>query len=359
MGTAHPSCGDENMQTALDAAILGPRGANPLVGSVLVDAHGRILATGHHRGAGTYHAERDCLTRALAAGVTDFSSTTLYTTLEPCTHYGRQPACTDLISEAGVRTVLVGARDPSPNGGGVEVLRARGTEVINGVLKEQCEKLNHRWNEAAEQQRIFVTVHLAQSIDARIAAADGTSQWITSEVSREHTHMIRQRVDAILVGTNTVTTDDPRLTARDERGLLTPAQPLRAVMGLSDIPDQAQLKQGRPEGEGWIHLRTRDPLTALKNLATTQHNGHPVKHVLVEGGQSILSAFFAADLVDEIFLYTAPLILGSGRSSLADLGVSTLTEARRYTLDVADGGPTTIMDNDVCIHLQPEPKGAR
>jgi diaminohydroxyphosphoribosylaminopyrimidine deaminase / 5-amino-6-(5-phosphoribosylamino)uracil reductase len=358
LGTAHPSSNGDIMQTALEAATLGPRGANPLVGSILVDEQGRVLAAGHHRGAGTYHAERDCLTSALSAGITDFSSTTLYTTLEPCTHYGRQPACTDLITEAGIPTVVIGARDPSPNGGGVEVLRSRGTEVVEGLLRQQCEQINHRWNRAIAQERIFVTVHLAQSIDARIAAADGTSQWITSEASREHTHRIRQRVDAILVGTNTVTTDDPRLTARDQWGALTPGQPLRAVMGRSEIPDSAQLTQGRPEGEGWIHLRTRDPLTALRTLAETQHSGHPVKHVLVEGGQSVLSAFFAADLVDEIFVYTAPLILGTGRASLTDIGVTTLAEARRYALDAADGGPTTIMDNDVCIHLQPEPKGA-
>ncbi|WP_243729084.1 bifunctional diaminohydroxyphosphoribosylaminopyrimidine deaminase/5-amino-6-(5-phosphoribosylamino)uracil reductase RibD [Nesterenkonia sphaerica] len=358
MGTAHPPRSGELMNAALSAATLGPRGANPLVGSVLVDEHGHILATGHHRGAGTHHAERDCLIAARKAGITDFSSTTLYTTLEPCTHYGRQPACTDLIREAGVRTVVTGARDPSPHGGGVEVLRSSSIDVVEGVGSQQCEQLNHRWNAAARQKRIFVTVHLAQSIDARIAAADGTSQWITSATSREHTHRIRQRVDAILVGTNTVATDDPRLTARDAQGDLTADQPLRAVMGLRDVPEAARLRQHRPEGQGWLHLRTRDPLTALQRLAETQHRGHPVKHVLVEGGQSVLSAFFAADLVDEIFLYTAPLILGSGRTSLGEIGVRTLSEARRYALDAADGGPITVMDNDVCIHLQPEPKGA-
>ncbi|WP_223881045.1 bifunctional diaminohydroxyphosphoribosylaminopyrimidine deaminase/5-amino-6-(5-phosphoribosylamino)uracil reductase RibD [Nesterenkonia ebinurensis] len=355
------------MATALNAALAGPRGANPLVGAVLVDhteydgagSPQRVLATGYHQGAGTFHAERDCLTKAQAAGITDFSGTTLYTTLEPCTHYGRQPACTDLISQAGIPRVVVGATDPSPNGGGAELLRGRGAEVALGVLGEECTQLNHRWNRAAAQRRPFVTVHLAQSIDARIAAADGTSQWITSAVSRQHTHSIRQRVHAVLVGTNTAEIDDPRLTARDSNGSPTEHQPLRTVMGLREIHQTAQLKQGQAEGQGWLQLRTRDPLTALQTLAGTSHHGHPVKHVLVEGGQSVLSAFFTADLVDEIFLYTAPLILGAGRASLGDIGVTTLAEARQFALDTADGGPTTIMDNDVCIHLQPDPKGAR
>lgn len=358
MGTARPTADDAIMGSAIDAALLGPRGANPLVGAALVDRHGRLITTGYHRGAGTFHAERDCLANARSAGLTDFTGTTLYTTLEPCRHYGRQPACTDLISEAGIDSVVIGARDLSASGGGAEILRGRGAGVLLGALGQRCTELNHRWNQAVSQQRPFVTVHLAQSIDARIAAADGTSQWITSDASRRHTHSIRQRVDAILVGTNTVEVDDPRLTARDQHGHETAAQPLRTAMGLRELTDQARLKQNRPEGQGWLQLRTRDPLEALQTLAGTQHNGYAVKHVLVEGGQAVLSAFVAADLVDEIFLYSAPLILGTGRSSLADIGVTTLADSRRYALDPADGGPTTVMDNDVCIHLQPEPKGA-
>lgn len=357
MGTAHPATNDTIMRAALDAAVRGPRGANPLVGAALVDQDSNLIATGYHRGAGTFHAERDCLTQAQKAGITDFSGTTLYTTLEPCSHYGRQPACTDLITEAGVGSVVIGALDPSGNGGGAEILRKRGAGVVVGSLEDQCTELNHRWNVAAHQQRPFVTVHLAQSIDARIAAADGTSQWITSAASRQHTHRIRERVDAIVVGTNTVAVDDPRLTARAEGGAEIDAQPLRTVMGLSEIPEHAQLTQGRPEGQGWLQLRTRDPRQALQILASTEHNDYPVKHILIEGGQAVLSAFFAADLVDEVFLYTAPLVLGSGRSSLTDIGVTTLTEARRFALDPTDGGPTTVLDNDVCIHLQPEPKG--
>ncbi|GAA1818868.1 bifunctional diaminohydroxyphosphoribosylaminopyrimidine deaminase/5-amino-6-(5-phosphoribosylamino)uracil reductase RibD [Nesterenkonia flava] len=342
------------MRQALDAALQGHRGANPLVGAVLVDDNGAVLATGHHRGAGTYHAERDAIESARARGVTDFSATTLYTTLEPCRHEGRQPACTRQILEAGIGRVTCGAADPSANGGGAQLLREAGLDITTAVLEEECTRLNHRWNLAQIQHRPFVTVHLAQSLDARIAAADGTSQWITSAPSRQHTHRIRERVDAILVGTNTAVVDDPRLTARTEDGELAESQPLRCVMGLRDLPRGAKLTQDKPEGQGWMQLRTRDPLEALRTLAATRHNGYPVKHALVEGGQSVLSALFAADLVDEIFAYIAPLLLGEGRSTLGDIGVTTLDEALRFRLDPADGGPVTQMGPDVCLHLTPE-----
>ncbi|GAA4830612.1 bifunctional diaminohydroxyphosphoribosylaminopyrimidine deaminase/5-amino-6-(5-phosphoribosylamino)uracil reductase RibD [Garicola koreensis] len=361
MGNAHicATTGHQPlMQAALDAAELGHRGANPLVGAIITDDDGTVIATGHHRGAGTFHAERDAITAAYAAGYTDLSSTTLYTTLEPCRHAGRQPACTELIEAAAITTIICATTDPTANGGGAQLLRQRGAEVTVGVLEAEAERLNHRWTLAQQQGRPFVTVHMAQSLDARIAAADGTSQWITSAASRSHTHRIRQRVDAILVGTNTAAVDDPRLNARDDDGEPSPHQPLRCVMGLRPTPAEAQLTAGRPEGQGWMQLRTREPLQALRTLAATGHSGHPVRHVLVEGGQSVLSAFFAAGLVDEIFVYTAPLLLGAGRASLADIGVTTLAQGLRCELDTADGGPVTLLDNDVCIHLAPAgPKG--
>lgn len=359
MGTAHTSVastGDPTMLTALQAATLGHRGANPLVGAVLVDHEGEKLAVGHHRGAGTLHAERDAILRARESGVTDFSRTALYTTLEPCRHHGRQPACTEIILDAGIGTVVCAAEDPTVNGGGAEVLAEAGVAVTTGVHQADADRLNHRWNLAQRQHRPFVTIHLAQSLDARIAAADGTSQWITSPASRQHTHRIRQRVDAILVGTNTLAIDDPRLTARNSEGEPTPHQPLRCVMGKSEVLGTAAITQGQADGDGWRHLRTRDPLEALATLSTTHHNGHPIKHVLVEGGQSVLSAFVAADLVDEIFVYTAPLILGSGRSSLGDISVTTLEQAPRYVLDPSDGGPLAMMEDDVFLHLTPAPK---
>lgn len=348
--TDHPSL----MRQALEAGLRGARGANPLVGALVVGADGTVLSAGHHRGAGTLHAERDAIVQA-AQRSADLRSATLYSTLEPCRHRGRQPACTEAVLEAGIGRVVYGTADPTGEaGGGGRLLAEAGVEVLPGVLEEECAALNRRWSLAQQQRRPYVTVHLAQSLDARIAAADGTSQWITSPASREHTHLIRQRIDAILVGMKTALTDDPRLTARTADGELAAAQPLRCVMGRRELPSGARLAQGLPEGEGWRQLRTRDPLEALRSLRETVHRGHPVRHVLVEGGQSVLSAFFAADLVDEVFVYQAPLLLGAGRNSVGDIGVPTLSQAPRFVLDPADGGAVRVLDGDVCTHLQPK-----
>ncbi|MDZ5075957.1 bifunctional diaminohydroxyphosphoribosylaminopyrimidine deaminase/5-amino-6-(5-phosphoribosylamino)uracil reductase RibD [Nesterenkonia sp. HG001] len=346
---------ETRMRAAVEAAYRGPRGANPLVGAVLVAADGTVLAVGHHRGAGNLHAEREALTRiARTAPGMDLSDATLYCSLEPCRHHGRQPPCTEAILSAGVGRVLYGADDPTPDAsGGATVLRAEGVDVVAGVLAEECRRINQRWARAQRERRPFVTVHLAQSLDGRIAAADGTSQWITSAASREHTHRIRRRIDAILVGSNTAAVDDPRLTARLPDGTLSEHQPLRCVMGRRPLSEDARLRRGRPEGEGWVQLRTHDPLEALQRLGEIQHEGHPVRHVLIEGGSRVLAAYFAQDLVDEIFAYQAPLILGAGPSSVGDIGVTTLSAARRYAQDPAEGGAVRILDDDVCVHLQP------
>lgn len=348
---------ERHMAAALQAAERGVRGVNPLVGAVLVDGSGAVVAVGHHRGAGHLHAERDALARAAAERPdVDLRTTTLYCTLEPCRHHGRQPPCVAAILAAGVPRVVHGAPDPTADaGGGAAELAAAGVEVVSGVLGEACRRLNHRWALAQQQGRPFVTVHLAQSLDGRIAAADGTSQWITSAASRSHTHRIRARIDAILVGSSTVAVDDPRLTARDAAGEPLAAQPLRVVMGRRPVPEDARLRGGRPEGRGWLQVPSHDPLETLRRLAAVEHEGRPVRHVLVEGGSRVLSAFFAADLVDEIFAYHAPVLLGEGPSSVGAIGVSTLSQAPRFRPDPAEDGPVTLMEDDVCVHLAPEP----
>ena len=367
------------MEQAIEAAHSGVRGANPLVGAALVDPRGEVVALAHHRGAGSPHAEYEVLRASgllstaggeaggeeAGQGTQDSphlgaaqrpDDLTLISTLEPCRHHGRQPACTEVIAAAGIRRVVFGAADPTYTaGGGASLLRERGISVRGGILAPQARELNRRWERARSEDRPFVTVHLAQSLDARIAAADGTSQWITGPESRAHTHRVRQRIDAILVGTNTAEIDDPQLTARDEAGVELAQQPLRCVMGLSPLREDARLRQGRAEGQGWLHLRTRDPRAAMAELAAVVHDGYPIRHVLVEGGQSVLSAFFAEDLVDEVFVYHAPLLLGGDRHSLGDIGVDTLDQARHFHLDPADHGPVSVLGEDVCLHLAPVP----
>ncbi|MDO5619821.1 bifunctional diaminohydroxyphosphoribosylaminopyrimidine deaminase/5-amino-6-(5-phosphoribosylamino)uracil reductase RibD [Kocuria sp.] len=342
------------MAAALDAALLGPRGANPLVGAAVVNAHGQILHVGHHRGAGTPHAEVDAITQARAAG-TDLREATMVVTLEPCDHRGRTGPCSHAILEAGIQRVIYAAADSTAAAGGAETLRQAGVHVARGLMEAQAVDLNHRWFRAQEQRRPFVTVKTAQSLDARIAAADGTSQWITGEAARAHAHAVRGRVDAILVGTQTVFTDDPRLTVRGASGTvgerdlgtgLPHPGPLRVAMGHRTVPATAKIRgtDGR-----FRHLATHDPFTALEQL---YDDG--VRHLLVEGGATVVGAFLAADLTDDLWVYQAPVILGAGRGSIPDLGVQTLREALRFRPDASEGAAVQHLGDDLVWHLEPD-----
>ncbi|WP_205570045.1 bifunctional diaminohydroxyphosphoribosylaminopyrimidine deaminase/5-amino-6-(5-phosphoribosylamino)uracil reductase RibD [Actinomyces lilanjuaniae] len=329
---------EEAMRAALDAARTGQRGANPLVGAAVL-AEGRVAALGWHRGAGAPHAEVEALAQARRAG-NDLSRATVVVTLEPCHHHGRTGPCTQAILEAGVRRVVYATEDPTPRArGGAQALRRCGLSVVSGLLAREAASLNHRWLRAVAQDRPFVTAKVAQSLDGRTAAVDATSQWITGVQARAHAHQLRARCDAVLVGTGTLLADDPRLSARDPQGRDLPDQPLRVVMGTTEVPPGAALRSGR-----WCHLRTRDPHEALAQLA-----GQGVRHLLVEGGARVTTAFLAQDLVDSLVVYQAPLLLGAGAASVADIGVTTLTQARRLELD----REPVRLGEDVLLELSP------
>ena len=338
------------MEHALKAALEGPRGANPLVGAVVVGPDGRELVTGYHRGAGTAHAEADAIARAAAVGL-DLSGCTMVVTLEPCNHVGRTGPCTEAIIGAGITDVVYAVDDPhDPAAGGAATLRAAGVRVRSGLGADEALDLNRQWFEAVAAKRPFVTLHIAQTLDARIAAEDGTSQWISSPESLADNHGIRSRIDAILVGTQTVLVDNPRLTARDTEGNPAPKQPVRAVMGLRGIPEDAAIHGD--DGLA-VHLPTRDPREALSMLYDAG-----TRHVMVEGGSSILSSFLAAGLVDELIVYMAPTLLGSGTPSLNGLGITSLPDAQQWEWDPSDGGAVRMLGRDLRLHLRPQRKVA-
>ncbi|HEY1158973.1 MAG TPA: bifunctional diaminohydroxyphosphoribosylaminopyrimidine deaminase/5-amino-6-(5-phosphoribosylamino)uracil reductase RibD [Arthrobacter sp.] len=338
------------MEHALQAALQGPRGANPLVGAVVVGPDGRELVTGYHRGAGTAHAEADAIARAAAVGL-DLSGCTMVVTLEPCNHVGRTGPCTEAIIAAGITDVVYAVDDPhDPAAGGAATLRAAGVRVRSGLGADEALDLNRQWFEAVAAKRPFVTLHIAQTLDARIAAEDGTSQWISSAESLADNHGIRSRIDAILVGTQTVLVDNPRLTARDTEGNPAAKQPVRAVMGLRGIPEGAAVHGD--DGLA-VHLPTRDPRQALSMLYDAG-----TRHVMVEGGSSILSSFLAAGLVDELIVYLAPTLLGSGTPSLNGLGITSLPDAQQWEWDASDGGAVRMLGRDLRLHLRPQRKVA-
>jgi diaminohydroxyphosphoribosylaminopyrimidine deaminase / 5-amino-6-(5-phosphoribosylamino)uracil reductase len=323
------------MRRALQLAASGPwPDPNPRVGCVLVGADGTTAGEGYHHGAGSPHAEIEALKAAGEAA----RGATAYVTLEPCSHTGRTGPCTDALIRGGVSRVVFAQSDPNPDAaGGAERLHAAGIQVTGGLLAEQAEALNARWVRTVVLGRPLVTWKLATTLDGRSAAADGSSQWITGEAARADVHVLRGTRDAVLVGTGTVLADDPRLTVRMPDGGLAPAQPLRVVMGLRTLPTDARVHDAPGEV---LHLETRDPETALKTLW-----GKGVRDVWLEGGPTLAAAFLRAGLVDDVYAYVAPALLGGGRAAVGDLGIDSVTELRRLDLD-----EVVVVGGDVRIH---------
>lgn len=317
-----------------------PLGPNPRVGCVLLGLDGEPLAEGFHRGAGTPHAEAS----ALAAAGSAVWGGTAVVTLEPCNHSGRTGPCTHALITAGVRRVVFAQPDPNPlAAGGAATLRAAGVEVVAGFLESQARELNRAWTFAMEHGRPFVTWKFATTLDGRSAAADGTSRWISSSAAQRDAHRLRSQCDAILVGTNTVEFDDPELSVRDEFDDPVPHQPLRAVMGLRTLAGDRRVFNDRAET---VRIETHDPHAALRLLFARSR-----QHVFLEGGPTLAAAFLRAGLVDEIVAYLAPMLLGAGPASVADLGITTIAEARHFavtnvlTLEAPD------QDSDACIRI--------
>ena len=298
---------------ATDGVPLGP---NPRVGCVLLDSDGRTLAEGYHRGAGSPHAEVDALAQVGGRA----PGATAVVTLEPCNHTGRTGPCAQALLAAGVGRVVIGQSDLNPVAtGGAETLRAAGIEVEAGLLDDEARALNRVWTFAVEHGRPFVTWKFATTLDGRSAAADGSSRWVSSPAARLDTHRLRALCDTMLVGTNTVAVDDPHLTVRDHEGIPLPGQPLRAVMGERDLDARRRIFDDAAET---VHLRTREPEAALKDLFARDR-----QHVFLEGGPTLAGAFLRAGLVDEVVAYVAPMLLGSGRTAVGDLGITTISGA--------------------------------
>ncbi|WP_353953611.1 bifunctional diaminohydroxyphosphoribosylaminopyrimidine deaminase/5-amino-6-(5-phosphoribosylamino)uracil reductase RibD [Knoellia sp. S7-12] len=322
------------MLRALGLATNGPEAdANPRVGCVLVDPDGALVAEGWHHGAGTDHAEA----ATLAAAGERAAGCTAYVTLEPCNHTGRTSPCSRALAAAGVARVVYAVSDPNaPAAGGAAWLATQGVAVEGGVLEADGEALNRSWLHSVRAGRPWVTWKVATTLDGRSAAADGTSQWITGPEARADVHDQRARSGAIVVGTGTALTDNPQLTARRPDGTLHDRQPLRVVMGQRDLPADAHLFDDAAET---VHLRTRSPREVLAHLA-----GRKIHRVWLEGGPTVAAAFMADHLVDEIVVYVAPVLLGRGRPSVSDLGITTMADALR--LEPTD---TRIVGHDIRI----------
>jgi diaminohydroxyphosphoribosylaminopyrimidine deaminase / 5-amino-6-(5-phosphoribosylamino)uracil reductase len=309
------------MRVALNEAkkALGQTSPNPAVGAVLVVGN-RIVAKGHHRGAGRDHAEVECL-RNFGAPLP--ARATLYVTLEPCSTEGRTAPCTDAILQAGVSNVVVGAIDVNPrhSGRGIMQLRNAGVSVREGVLADDCAQINEAFNKWIVTGRPFVIAKCGMSLDGRLTRPPGESRWITGPSARRHAHQLRIQVDAILVGAETVRADNPRLTVPGVRG---GRQPWRVVLTRSGrLPRRAQLFSDRFSSRTLIYQR-QSLAAVFKNLGK-----RGVTSVLIEGGGDVLGQAVDARVIDKLQVYLGPILTGGPVIAFPGRGAKTAANALR------------------------------
>jgi diaminohydroxyphosphoribosylaminopyrimidine deaminase/5-amino-6-(5-phosphoribosylamino)uracil reductase len=334
---------------ALGAEGLGATSPNPSVGAVVLDRDGRVAGEGRTAPVGGPHAE----VRALDAAGGAARGGTAVVTLEPCDHVGRTGPCTAALIRAGVSRVLFGVADPDPvASGGGDTLRAAGVQVVGGVLGEQAAHGLRYWLAAVRRRRPYVVWKYAATLDGRVAAADGSSRWITAGPARRDVHDLRAGVDAIVAGVGTVLTDDPALTVRRDP-TDPPRRPLRVVLDSAGrTPSGARVRDSsaptwivtsaeRPGAAGRV-----DPAGVLDDLYA-----RGVRAVLLEGGPTLAGVFLRAGLVDEVVGYLAPKLLGAGAAALGDAGVATIGAAIDLEIiDVTRLGPD--------LRVTAVPKGA-
>lgn len=327
---------EEALQLAIRAAEYsrGVSTPNPPVGAVILDAAHHVCGIGCTQPPGGPHAEIEALRMAGAAA----QGGTAVVTLEPCNSWGRTGPCSHALEEAGIASLHYAFADNTSFGGGAQYLTAHGVTCTQG---DDAQRARVRegglgaWLHKQETGKPRVTVKMAATLDGFSAAADGTSQWITGEAARADAHVERARVDAIIVGTGTLRTDNPALTARDVHGELYPHQPHRYVVGSSAIPGEVEITHtaGMPIcaiTEGYAaapltHLRTRHWDDVLAYFADTDY-----QDVLVEGGPRIVGDLLAQGYTDRILMYTAPMILGQGLSAAYSPLIDTLPDAQRF-----------------------------
>lgn len=330
----------------------GRTSPNPCVGAVVVK-EGRVVAKGYHRRAGTPHAEVIALDRAAS----EASGATIYVTLEPCNHTGRTPPCTEKILAAGIARVVVGMNDPNPlvNGSGNDYLAERSLEVVSGVMDEECHKLNRSFIKHITTGLPWVIMKAGLSIDGRIATGTGHSKWITGEDSRREVHRMRDRVDAIMVGSGTALADDPSLTTRlsGRNG----RDPLRVILdsSLQLSPDATMLQQDSsaatwvfcgPDADLTHHRRLVDSGAVIKTVEKAPGGGLDLSEVLkvlgqaeittlmVEGGGMVHASFLRQRLYDQAILFIAPIFIGSeGVPVVGSLGLDTVADGRKFCLE--------------------------
>jgi diaminohydroxyphosphoribosylaminopyrimidine deaminase/5-amino-6-(5-phosphoribosylamino)uracil reductase len=323
----------------LGESVLGTTSPNPPVGAVVLAADGTLVGEGATAPPGGPHAE----IAALAQAGDRARGGTVVVTLEPCAHTGRTGPCADALLAAGVARVVVAVPEPTDlAGGGAGRLRAAGVDVELGVEQAQAEDgALAGWLTGVRAHRPYVIWKVAATLDGRVAAADGTSRWITGAAARAAVHRLRAGCDAVVVGSGTALTDDPQLTVRDADGRTAARQPLRVVVDRGGrLPATARVLD---DAAPTLVSRAPTPAAVLAELFDRD-----VRRVLLEGGPTLAAAFLRDGLVDEVLVHLAPTLLGAGPSLVGDLGIRTIGDA--LTLSTAEVTP---LGGDVQLRLRP------
>ncbi len=348
-GTEDHSVDEMWMREALAQSQIGQgwTSPRPSVGCVLV-RDGKIIGASHTTpGNGNPHAEVGALNRAREAGESTLGATA-YVTLEPCSHFATTPPCSQALIAAGITRVVAGVRDPNPevNGRGYEQLREAGIEVVQDFMMQECARMHDQFLKQIVTNTPFVTLKCATSLDGKIALASGESKWITGEESRKRAHLLRHEHDAVLVGIETVLSDDPQLNVRLEGRWKQPARVVLDSRGRTPLNTKLLQDQSTPlfiattdampekvqaelEARGARVLRCGEEgrVNWRKLLGALYENG--IYSVLIEGGASVASSALQDKIADKIIWFLAPILIGNGRDALAEYSVGSLLEAPR------------------------------
>jgi diaminohydroxyphosphoribosylaminopyrimidine deaminase/5-amino-6-(5-phosphoribosylamino)uracil reductase len=332
------------MDLALKLAHQGMQGvgANPMVGCVIKKA-GSIIAQGYHQTFGQAHAEVNALEQINYQA----KDSTLYVTLEPCSHQGKTPPCAQAIINSGVKKVIIAMLDPNPlvSGQGVSMLKNSGIEVEVGLLEEQAQQLNRGFIKRMETQRPFVTCKIAMSLDGKTSMHSGESKWITGEHARADVQKLRSENQVIMTGSGTVLADNPSMTVRlKDVG----TSPIRVVVDSQHQITDKTLNIFSKDASTQIFNTDNTKLDAVGKVSLRdvllQLGKQGINTILLEAGPGLIGAMISHNLIDEFIIYTAPVLLGSDANSMAQLPITNM--AHKINLDISD---MRMIDKDMRI----------
>ena len=312
---------------------------NPLVGCLIIK-RGRIVGRGYHKKAGDHHAEVNALKEAGKKA----KDSILYCTLEPCSHWGKTPPCTEQIVQSGVREIVIGNKDPNPMVNGYEELKGRGIKSRIGILDEECSKLNEVYLKWMKTKKPFIIVKAAMSLDGKIATKSGDSKYISGKEARKVVHQLRADLDAVMVGSNTVKKDNPELTVRlvrgenpikividsklqiSEKAKIVKKEPFKLIILTSKSANKKKVKALQSKGVRIIQTKLNRGKIDLKE-AMKELGKHDITSIMIEGGAVLNAEAIRAGIVDKMLFFISPKMIGQGPAAVGDLGITQVDKA--------------------------------